>query len=1186
MSDVMRPLPFGTLMNWILTEHRQKGAIFGVARPFQKVADGKLLSLFGEKLETPFGPAAGPHTQLSQNIVAAYYAGSRFFELKTVQTLDGRDLPVAKPCIDARDECYNCEWSTELRVSQALEEYVRAWYAIKLISREFRLGREDGFIFNMSVGYDLEGIKSPKIDNFIEGLKDASQTPVWQECRRWALENTDRFAHVDQAYVEGISPRICNSITLSTLHGCPPREIERIAAYLLEEKGLNTFVKCNPTMLGYDDVRQTLDELGFDCVEFDDHHFKGDLQYEDAVPMVKRLLDKARVRGLSFGLKLTNTCPVDNREGVLPGEEMYMSGRALYPLTVSLARKLSREFGGALRISYSGGADYFNIGALFAAGIWPITLATTLLKPGGYQRLTQIAERLAEYPYREFEGVDLAALDRIAAGLKDAPGSRKSVKPLPSRKLAEKVPLFDCFTNPCQKGCPIHQDIPSYVALAGEGRYLEALKVITEKNPLPFITGTICNHRCMEKCTRNFYEEPVRIRDTKLLAAEKAFEQLLTELREQEGKAEDVPEERYLGKAAEEAREKAAEGAGGRVPGEAAEEGESKAAEETREKAAEEAGEKVVKEVGGRIQGELPVKKGVEVRTLARAAVVGGGPAGMAAAYFLARQGVPVTVFEKARQLGGIVRQVIPEFRISDDAIDKDVALLTALGAEIRTGCQVKSAAELAAAGFTHVILAVGAWQPGHLELKEGKALNVLEFLQRFKADDPALSLGRHVVVTGGGNTAMDAARAAKRWPGVETASLVYRRTRRYMPADGEELRLAEEDGVEFLELLTPESLKDGILTCRKMVLGAPGADGRRRPEPTADILRVPCHSLISAVGERTDGHFYEVFGLKTDDQGRPLLAEDSLAAVFTDTGGECIAGKENGKTPVDGKTNESESLSGEQAGEPFASEQAGQTFTGSCCASVAAAEKAGEPFTGSYSTSVSAAEKADKTPEGERKFSGRIYVVGDGRKGPATVVEAIADSARAAKAILAELGLDRREPGPGYSQGPAVAAAKRGTLRTAAVAENEGQRCLDCGTFCESCVQVCPNRANVAVDVEGRAVQIVHIDGMCNECGNCAAFCPYDSAPYRDKLTLFGSQEDFENSENQGFLLTDKDRGDFLVRLGGRVFKWRLQEAELNAGAETEPGIGAADEEIKNLAGGFSPLMAALLSDYDYLFQ
>ncbi len=176
--------------------------------------------------------------------------GARFFELKTVQTLDGEDLPVSKPCIDARDECYNVEWSTELTVPEAFDEYVKAWFAIKLISEEFQLGAPDGFVFNMSVGYDLQGIKSQKIDRFIEGLKDASGSPIWDECRKWTLANITNFSNIDRGFIDRISPNICRSITLSTLHGCPPEEIERIASYLIKEKHLNTYVKINPTILG------------------------------------------------------------------------------------------------------------------------------------------------------------------------------------------------------------------------------------------------------------------------------------------------------------------------------------------------------------------------------------------------------------------------------------------------------------------------------------------------------------------------------------------------------------------------------------------------------------------------------------------------------------------------------------------------------------------------------------------------------------------------------------------------------------------------------------------------------------------------------------------------------------------------------------------------------------------------
>ena len=109
----MTPMPFGQLVDWIVKEQGKNDTVFGVYRPY-KADEKNNRKIFGRTLESPMGPAAGPHTQLTQNIVASYYAGSRFFELKTVQILDGEDLPVSKPCIKADDECYNCEWSTEL----------------------------------------------------------------------------------------------------------------------------------------------------------------------------------------------------------------------------------------------------------------------------------------------------------------------------------------------------------------------------------------------------------------------------------------------------------------------------------------------------------------------------------------------------------------------------------------------------------------------------------------------------------------------------------------------------------------------------------------------------------------------------------------------------------------------------------------------------------------------------------------------------------------------------------------------------------------------------------------------------------------------------------------------------------------------------------------------------------------
>ena len=844
MGDRMRPIPYERLMNWAREEYQERGEIFGVP--------------VSNNISHPhIGPAAGPHTQLAQNIIAGYAAGARFFELKTVQQLDGEDLPVSKPCIFVPDEGYNVEWSTELYVPQALEEYIKAGKALA----ELKLGGDCQF--NMSVGYDLDGIKSKKIDDFIEGLKSA-----------------------------GLS----DSITLSTLHGCPSEEIESIAKYLICEKGLHTFVKCNPTLLGYDYARQTLDSLGFDYMQFDDHHFKADLQFKDAVPMLRRLQGLAAEHGREFGVKLTNTFPVKIAAGELPGEEMYMSGRSLYPLTLALAYRLAKEFEGRLRISFSGGADAHNVAQLYEAGIWPITMATTLLKPGGYKRLTQMA---ALMPQKDPPAlVDVKKLQAMLDDIPNNPLYRKQIKPAPPRKLDEQAPLLDCAIAACKSGCPIEQDIPAYIKLAGEGRYLEALRLIIERNPLPHITGTICPHRCTDKCTRSFYEAPVDIRGVKLDVTEKAYEALMAE---------------------------------------------SKPA---------------------------PVSG-------AKVAIIGGGPAGLAAAYFLARAGRRVTIFEKRQSLGGTVRHIIPEFRISSEAINRDIALVLSAGVEVRTATEITSKEQLH--GYESIIIATGAAIPNSLSLEEGESIQALDFLESAKKGLP-FKPSQNIAVVGGGNTAMDTARAAMRMEGVKKVSIVYRSSRRQMSADEKELDLALAEGIEFYENTKPIALRKGKLICD-------------RAEIEADLV-------ISAIGSCADPPSW---------QG--------------------------------------------------------------------------------------------------------VHIIGDAKKGPATVAEAIADALSCVEAITGSQTTTTK------ISNTKPQAKKRGYLCLDMNATTEPERCLECQTICEICAEVCPNRANVVIEVEGRR-QVVHMDALCNECGNCETFCPYNGAAYKDKFTYFSNQEDFNNSQNKGFYL------------------------------------------------------------------
>lgn len=445
MSELMTPMSFEHLLNWILKEHKQYGTVFGEHDPY--VADSKNnREIFGRALETPIGPAAGPHTQLTQNIVAAYYTGSRFFELKTVQKMDGAELAacVNKPCIVADDECYNCEWSTELYVPQAMEEYIKAWFLLKVLAKEYKLGDPDGFQFNISVGYDLEGIKSEKIDTFLNTMQNAADCEVFKNCKQYLLDHVDLFENVTKEDIEAIQPEICNSATISTLHGCPPQEIERIAMHLITEKGYNTFIKCNPTLLGYEYARKTMDDMGYDYVAFGDFHFKDDLQYEDAVPMLKRLMDVAAQEGLSFGVKLTNTFPVDIKRQELPGEEMYMSGKALFPLSISVAARLAESFDGKLPMSFSGGADQKNIDQIVDCGIWPVTVATVLLKPGGYKWMTRIAEKTAACQIGKSGEVHVERVTKLAADALENANYQKNSKKAGKRK-EEKSPLLDCL---------------------------------------------------------------------------------------------------------------------------------------------------------------------------------------------------------------------------------------------------------------------------------------------------------------------------------------------------------------------------------------------------------------------------------------------------------------------------------------------------------------------------------------------------------------------------------------------------------------------------------------------------------------------------------------------------------------------------------------------------------------------
>ncbi len=1052
MSDVMKVQPFDVLLNWILTELEENQSIFGIHRSLfytpQKDAPYATNNLFGHYLATPIGPGAGPHTQLAQNIVCAWLSGARFIELKTVQIMDELEIP--RPCIDMADEGYNVEWSQELKLDQSVGEYVNAWVLIHILRQVLGFDVPFGTIFNMSVGYDLEGVQSPPMTRFMDRLADASEEIA--AIQALLRVKFPRFGDVE------IPSQITDNVTLSTMHGCPPDEIEKIARYLLQERGLHTTVKLNPTLLGKDEVMRILhDRLGYEGIHIPDRVFAHDLQYGRAVELIKSLKETAAECGLTFGVKLSNTLAMANHRDALPGDEMYMSGRALYPVTINLFHKLSQEFGGDLNVSYSAGADALNLTAILAAGALPVTAVSDLLKPGGYSRFLQYLANL-ERDMRDLGASSLeelaqdrsASLEREAARALDDLRYKKQYHPHGLPKVESELALFDCVTAPCSAQCAVCQDVPEYAWLIAQGECDRALDVILSRNPLPGVTGYVCPHLCQTRCTRNNYDEPVAIRSLKRFATEHG---------------------------------------------------------DVRTRQADKTGHKV--------------------------AVIGSGPAGLSAAYFLALNGVAVTVYEAQDQVGGMLA-IAPTFRLPETVVREDIERIERLGVQIERSHPITSPPEaLLSAGFDAVYVGSGAQGDAHLgiEGEDGDGVyHALDFLRRVRLGE-RVELGSQVLVVGGGNSAMDAARCARRLvDGLVT--IVYRRTREEMPADEEEIEDALVEGVALQELVSPTRivLREGrvvALECMRNELGEPGADGRRRPVPVAGSeFQIEADAVVTAIGQMPDVAFL--------DGSAVSLHKNKTVIVDPETG---LAGGE------------------------------------------------------------------------------WVYAGGDAVRGSATIIEACADGRRAAEAICRQLGVGFDLPDvqfPTLSEDE-IARVKRARAEktsqsaretlpieqrggfdlveatlTEKAALAEAARCVQCSTFCDKCVEVCPNRANYTVAVSPvsltlptlsceqgqlkvngqrafrieQARQIVHVDDFCNECGNCATFCVHDGKPYQEKPRLFLVEGDFEQETDNAFYV-ERDAAKWIIRRreGGKESRLSL-----------DGGTGEMDWENEWVTLGISP--------------
>jgi len=379
---------------------------------------------------------------------------------------------------------------------------------------------------------------------------------------------------------------------------------------------------------------------------------------------------------------------------------------------------------------------------------------------------------------------------------------------------------------PCQMACPAGVDVPSYVALVGQGRYMEAMEVLREDLPLPGALSRVCVHPCEKACRRGTVDEPIAICQLKRVAFDKAHE-----------------------------------------------------------------------------AGILPIKKTTH-RYREKIAIIGSGPAGLSASYFLAKKGYKSTIFESKPEPGGMLRWWIPAYRLPNDVLDLEINYIKALGVDIHTGITFGkdiSMKSLMKQGFKAYFLGIGAHDPMRLNIPGEEDFfgveDCLSFL--YKARRGTAKVGRRVIVIGGGNAAVDCARTALRMD-VDEVRLVYRRTKREMPAHPKEIQELEEEGTVLNILLSPirihgENGKATGLECVQNKLSKLDGSGRRRPVPVKGTEHIiPADTIICAIGQEVN-----VQSLRPVDRleltrrnlitVNPVTMETSVPGVFA--GGDVVTG-------------------------------------------------------------------------------------------------------------------------------------------------------------------------------------------------------------------------------------------------------------------------------------------------------
>ncbi|MCJ7554729.1 MAG: putative selenate reductase subunit YgfK [Ignavibacteriaceae bacterium] len=1013
MSDRLYTLSLERLLRWILNEEKE-GKIFGIYKSLffiPKESDPFRMKSYGQLLETPIGVAAGPHTQLSQNIILSWLCGARYIELKTIQTLD--EIHVTKPCIDMEDEGYNCEWSQELKIQESFDEYLNAWIIIHLLKHKFGWDtKENGFIFNMSVGYDYKGIMNPNVQWFFDKMNNCKP------------ELEEKIQSLSSLYPQirdiKIPERISDNVTLSTMHGCPPDEISKIGAYLIEERKLHTTIKLNPTLLGPEKLRHILnDHLGYDII-VPDEAFEHDLKYEDAIKMIQHLDELANKTGVKFSLKLTNTLESLNKTNWLPNSEkmIYTSGRALHPISINLAQKLQKDFGGKLDISFSAGIDAFNVSDTLACNLKPITICSDLLKPGGYLRLTQYLDEIRKsFNENNANSIDkfiinknnknknvfAAALNNLtlyASQVVDNKAYKKSSFPYVNIKTKRELTQYNCIHAPCIEACAVDQNVPDYMYYTSIGEFEKAYEVILKDNPLPNITGNVCDHLCQAKCTRINYDNPLLIRGIKRFISEK-------------------------------------------------------------------------------FDGSY--KPNYEKRKNSKIAVMGAGPSGLSAAYFLALEGFQVNVYESKSFAGGMASDSIPIFRLSAQSINADIELIKSLGVNFYFNYKVtKTFFNQLRDECDFIYIAVGAQKNKKLNIDGENLPNVIDqlgFLSKVRRNEK-LNLGETIAVIGGGNSAIDAARTANRLCGNGNVTVIYRRTKKEMPADQEEIHALLDEGINILELTAPESIqqlddKSLLLKCIKMELKSPDKSGRPKPvQIQGSEFDLKFDSIITAIGQEIDLDFFDEFIVN------PKTNETQLPNVYA--GGDAVRGADSLINAIaDGKKVAETIIVKTDYGKISSNKNNNLRLTEA-----------------EYLSKQSFREFGPSMPE--MKFSDRKNF---------NLVHPVLDDASAitdAKRCLFCDDVCNICVGVCPNLSNMSFSAEESKIPIHRIIKSKNKIKSDVSDY-----------LNIT-----QSVQIINIADFCNECGNCNTFCPTNGAPYKTKPRFHLSENSFA-SEDCGYFIS-----------------------------------------------------------------